>query len=174
MRSGKSNSDVRESVMIMPELVSPRYGFNHTVDSAVFSLLSMGIEPDRITMRRAGRGSPELRIVAQEPEGGKLLGAHDQIVLGVAGDGLFDRLPTGLRRDRGTEFEPGVDALLVPFDDISEKANCYVRQGALYFDLRPDNPPGCARWIRLFGVEPEAWPERLWYALARFLPSLHR
>ena len=71
-------------------------------------------------------------------------------------------------------MEAGVDSLLVPFDDASEKASCYVRQGGLYFDLRPNNPVGCARWIRLFGIVPEEWPEDYWYPLAQLLPSLHR
>jgi hypothetical protein len=166
--------DGQESAIVMPEFVSPRYGFAHTFDSAVFSLMALGIDPERITVSRMGPGWGSLRIVAQDPPAGKRLGASEQIVLSVAGDGLFDRLPTALRGDRGTELEPGVDSLMLPFDDASEKASCYVRQGGLYFDLRPNNPTGCARWIRLFGIAPENWPEDSWYPLAQLLPSLHR
>jgi hypothetical protein len=163
-----------ELAVVMPNLVSPRYGFNHTFDSALVSLLALGLEPERITALRTGPGGGKLRIVAQEPAAGRRLGAQEQVVLSVAGEGLFDRLPMGLRHDRGSETEPGVDSLLIPFDDASEKAGCYVRQGGLYFDLRPGNPVGCARWIRLFGIVPEEWPENCWYPLAQFLPSLHR
>jgi hypothetical protein len=143
------------------------------VDSAIFSLLSMGVDPDRITIRRAGRGWTAGRVVGQTPASRLPLDSRSEIVLDVAGDSLFDRLPTGLR-EGGTEHEPGVDTLLLAFDDPSEKASCYVRQGGLYFDLKPDNPAGCARWIRLFGITPEDWPVENWYPLARFLPRLHR
>jgi hypothetical protein len=157
---------------VMPEFESPRYGFRHTVDSALFSLLASGLDPDRITVRKIGRGWTEHRIVGQEPRGQEPI-ASQNIVLNVAGDGLFDRLPIGLR-DKGTGTEAGVDALLQVCDDPSEKASCYVRQGGLYFDLRPDNPNGCARWIRAFGITAEDWPAESWYSLARFLPFLHR
>jgi hypothetical protein len=167
----KSEAD-RNLETVMPEFDSPQYGYRHTVDSALFSLLSLGVDPDQITMRRAGRGWIEQRIVAQQPAPRSPIGSRD-IVLNVAGEGLFERLPTGVR-DQGTETEPGVDVLLQSFDDPSEKASCYVRQGGLYFDLRPDNPVGCARWIRAFGITPEDWPVETWYSLARFLPFLHR
>ena len=47
-----------------------------------------------------------------------------------------------------------------------------MRLGGLYFDVRPDNKPGCARWIRLFGLEPDDWDKRIWYKLAILLPCL--
>jgi predicted component of type VI protein secretion system len=42
----------------------------------------------------------------------------------------------------------------------------------LYFDVRPGNPLGCARWIRLFGIDPTDWPRESWYPLAVLLPRL--
>ena len=173
MSALSDNEQRPETPAVMPALDTPQYGYRHTVDSALFSLLALGVDPDRITFRKAGRGWAEGRIVAQEPPSQRTLGSQDDIVLSVAGDGLFDRLPTGLR-DQGTPNEPGVDTLLLAFDDPSEKASCYARQGGLYFDLRPGNPAGCARWIRLFGIVPEDWPVESWYPLARFLPLLHR
>jgi hypothetical protein len=158
---------------LMPELDWPKHGYHHSVDSAWVSLLSLGLDPDRVTFQKAGRGWPPLRIVTQEPAPDQPIRSDGGVALTVAGDGLFDKLPTGLR-DRGTEHEPGVDALVSVFDDPSEKAGCYVRQGGFYFDLRPENPAGCARWIRLFGIVPEEWPVEQWYLLARFLPYLHR
>jgi hypothetical protein len=169
LKQSEANRNVET---VMPEFESPRHGYRHTVDSALFSLLALGVDPDQITMRRAGRGWTERRIVAQHPPSQAPVGSRD-IVLDVAGEGLFQRLPTGFR-DQGTETEPGVDVLLHAFDDPSEKASCYVRQGGLYFDLRPDNPVGCSRWIRAFGIAPEDWPAETWYPLARFLPLLHR
>jgi hypothetical protein len=157
---------------VMPDLSAPHYGYRHTIDSALFSLLAIGVDPDRITMRRAGRGWTERRIISQDPMPLTPIESQD-VVLNVAGEGFFERLPTGLR-DRGTDTEAGVDTLLQVFDDPSEKASCYVRQGGLYFDLRPDNPTGCARWIAGFGIAPDDWPRETWYALARFLPFLHR
>jgi predicted component of type VI protein secretion system len=47
-----------------------------------------------------------------------------------------------------------------------------VRQGGLYFDVRPENALGCARWIRLFGIDPAEWPRERWYPLAVLLPRL--
>jgi predicted component of type VI protein secretion system len=47
-----------------------------------------------------------------------------------------------------------------------------MRLGGLFFDVRPENPGGCARWIRLFGIEPEDWPKERWYKLAILLPCL--
>jgi hypothetical protein len=169
VRENEHEQNVRP---VMPDFEAPQYGYHHTVDSVVFSLLAIGMDPDRVTMRRAGRGWTKRRIVSQEPMALSSIGSQD-VVLSVAGEGLFERLPTGLR-DRGTDTEPGLDALLDVFDDPSEKASCYVRQGGLYFDLRPDNPTGCARWIRAFGITPEDWPADTWYDLARFLPFLHR
>ena len=167
--------DVKENQSLdrlMPEFDRARRGYHHTVDSALFSLLALGVDPDQITLRRAGRGWTERRIVGQEPAPQSSVGSRD-IVMNIAGDGLFERLPVGLR-DQGTETEPGLDVLLQAFDDPSEKASCFVRQGGLYFDLRPDNPVGCARWIRAFGIVPEDWPVETWHSLARFLPFLHR
>jgi hypothetical protein len=166
------NEEDQNLLPVMPDFQAPQYGYRHTVDSAVFSLVAIDMDPDRVTMRRAGRGWTKRRIVSQEPIPLSSIGSDD-VVLNVAGEGLFDRLPTGLR-DRGTDTEPGLDALLDVFDDPSEKASCYVRQGGLYFDLRSDNPTGCARWIRAFGIAPEDWPAETWYALGRFLPFLHR
>jgi len=172
MATVKHNEEEQNLPTVMPQFESPQYGYRHTVDSALFSLLALGVDPDRITMRKVGRGWTDRRIVAQEPGSQSLIGSRD-IMLSVAGDGLFDRLPTGFR-DQGTDTEPGIDTLLQAFDDPSEKASSYVRQGGLYFDLRPDNPTGCGRWIRAFGIVPEDWPVETWYSLARFLPFVYR
>jgi hypothetical protein len=157
---------------IMPDFSRPRHGFRHTVDSAMFSLLRMGISPRRITIEKEGPSWTPNRVVKQDPEPGQPVGPHVSVRLTASGDGLFYRLPTGMREQPENEF--GIRELTSLFDDPAEKAACYVRQGGLYFDLRPENHSGCARWIRLFGLVPEDWPVERWYNLARLLPCLHR
>jgi predicted component of type VI protein secretion system len=96
------------------------------------------------------------------------------IKLAVEGEGLFYHLPTGMRQlGPYPEQEPGLPELAALFDDPVEKAAYYVRQGGRYFDVRPENALGCARWIRLFGLAPEDWPGECWYTLAILLPCLH-
>lgn len=155
----------------MPDLTWPRHGFHHTVDSALLSLLRLGVSPERITVKKAGRGWPELRVIGQQPRAGAPLTADKTVELLVEGDGYFYHLPVGMRegaRDGGI----GTPEFCSIFDDPLEKAGYYARQGGLFFDVRPSNQPGCARWIRLFGVDPQAWPEQRWYRLAILLPCL--
>src|SRR5262245_11853191 len=105
--SARENEESQNLRPVMPDFEAPQYGYRHTVDSAIFSLFALGMDPDRITMRRAGRGWTERRIVSQEPRPLSSIGSHDAI-LNVAGEGLFERIPTGLR-DRGSVTEPGLD-----------------------------------------------------------------
>ena len=147
--------------------------FLRTVDSALASLARAGIAPERITIKKAGRGWQKDRMVQQSPSAGSPLTDDVAVELTVEGDGLFSRLPTGMR-DLGPdpEREPGIHELAALFDDPIDKAAYYVRQGGLYFDVRPDNALGCARWIRLFGIDPADWPRESWYPLAVLLPRL--
>jgi Type VI secretion, TssG len=165
--------DPPASGAVMPDVSWPQYGFYHTVDSALASLARAGIAPERITLRRAGRGWQKDRVVQQSPSAGSPLTDDVAVELTVEGDGLFSRLPTGMR-DLGPdpEREPGIHELAVLVDDPIDKAANYVRQGGLYFDVRPENALGCARWIRLFGIDPADWPKESWYPLAVLLPRL--
>jgi hypothetical protein len=158
---------------VMPDGSWPRYGFHHTMDSALASLARAGVAPERITLRRAGRGWQKDRVVRQTPSAGSPLTDDVEVELTVEGDGLFSRLPIGMR-DPGPdpEREPGIHELAALVDDPIDKAAYYVRQGGLYFDVRPDNAPGCARWVRLFGIDPAEWPQESWYPLAVLLPRL--
>jgi len=93
------------------------------------------------------------------------------IELTVEGDGMFLHLPVGMR-EVSREGEVGTRELVSIFDDAIEKASVHMRLGGLFFDVRPENPRGCARWIKLFGIEPEDWPKERWYRLAVLLPCL--
>jgi type VI secretion system (T6SS) VasB/ImpH family protein len=170
---GAPSSEHQPSGAVMPDVSWPRYGFSHTVDSALASLVRAGIAPERITIKKAGRGWQKDRVVQQAPAAGSPLTDDVAVELTVEGDGLFSRLPTGMR-DLGPdpEREPSIHELASLVDDPIAKAASYVRQGGWYFDVRPDNAPGCARWIRLFGIDPGDWPMELWYPLAVLLPRL--
>jgi hypothetical protein len=160
-------------VPVMPDLMHSRFGFSHTIDSSLNTLSRAGVTSERITINKVGRGWSKRRLVSQQPAPGTKLTPDVLLELGVAGDGLFYYLPTGMRE--GTkEGEIGIQELVSVFDDGVEKAASYARQGGLYFDLRPENKLGCARWIKLFGFDPDDWPVESWYKLALFLPCLHR
>lgn len=161
-----------QSPPTMPDLTRPRYGFSHDIDSALTSLARADIAPERITIKSGGPGWRSRRVVEQDPPPGHALTADKDVKLTVGGEGLFYYLPTGMR-DGGGEGELGTEELAALFDDPVEKAAYFVRQGGLYFDLRPENGVGCARWIRLFGVVPEDWPREKWGRLVVLLPWLH-
>lgn len=172
----------------MPDLTRPRYGFSQTADSALTGLSRMGIAPERITLKAGGPGWRDKRVVEQKPAAGTALTSDKTVQLTVGGEGLFHYLPTGMRDEPSAE-QLGVEGavalfavlervlsvrkLTALFDDPVEKAAYFVRQGGLYFDVRPENGLGCARWIRLFGVVPEDWPRASWGQLAALLPWLH-
>jgi hypothetical protein len=157
----------------MPDFTRQHHGFYHTVDSALAGLSQIGMGPDRITIKKAGRGWRNCRIVQQRPMPGVSLTSDVTVELTVEGDNAFYFLPTGMR-EGGTSQEAGIDDLVSHFDDPLEKAAYMVRQGGMYFNIRPDNAPGCARWIRLFGIDPKDWPKEKWYELAVLLPCLNR
>src|SRR5262249_19775273 len=157
-----------EKTEAMPDFVRPRQGFYHTVDSALMTLTSLGVSADRVTVRKAGRGWRPLRVVEQQPEAGRPLTSNVMVELVVEGDGAFYHWPLGMR-EASREGEIGAQELVALFDDAIEKAAVYVRLGGLFFDVRQSNPAGCARWIKLFGVDPDAWPQERWYKLAILL-----
>lgn len=164
MRKGKK-------VDLMPDVVQPRHGFHHTIDSALLTLLRMGVGTDRIMIRNAGRGWDRSRVIEQQPAAGLPLTQEMMVELTVEGDGMFHHLPVGMR-EASREGEIGTRELVSIFDDAVEKAAVYMRLGGPFFNVRPENPVGCARWIKLFGIEPEDWPKEKWYRLAVLLPCL--
>jgi len=164
-------SEKAEKVDLMPDLIRARHGFHHTIDSALLTLLRMGVGTDRITIRNAGRGWRRSRVIEQQPAAGMPLTQEMMVELTVEGDGMFHHLPVGMR-EASREGEVGTQEFVSIFDDSVEKAAVYMRLGGPFFNVRPENPGGCARWIKLFGVEPEDWPKERWYKLAILLPCL--
>jgi Type VI secretion, TssG len=160
-----------KKVELMPEMVQPRHGFHHTVDTALLIFLRLGIGTDRITIRKAGRGWASSRVIEQQPAAGTPLKQDMVVELTVEGDSIFYHLPVGMH-EASNDGEIGTHELVSIFDDAVEKASVYMRLGGLFFDVRPSNPSGCARWIKLFGIEPEDWPRERWYRLAILLPCL--
>jgi hypothetical protein len=164
-------TEVVEKAVLMPDVIRPRHGFHHTVDSALLTLLRMGVGTDRITIRKAGRGWARSRVIEQQPAAGAPLTQDVMVELTVEGDGMFHHLPVGMR-EASRDGEIGTREMVSIFDDAVEKAAVYMRLGGPFFNVRPENPGGCARWVKLFGIEPEDWPKEKWYKLAILLPCL--
>ena len=155
----------------MPDFARGTHAFHHTVDSALSALCGLKVPPARISLRMDGLGYPSRWIVSQSPAPGTPLTPDVNIVLTIAGTGMFQALPVAMW-DKGQEAEPGTQEIIELFDDPFQKLAHWVREGARLFDIRPDNLPACARWIALFGQNPEHWPEDMWYRLSILLPNL--
>lgn len=157
----------------MPDLCAPRRGVRHRLDSAILSLLRLGVEAERIVVESAGPGWPAGTVVRQSPAPGSELSQQTRVVLGVAGAGGLDTLPFPLRDESDTEFR--VDRLFALFDSQVQKLAHFVREAGEVLDLHPDDPPSALRWIEeIFRESAAPWPESRWYAVARLLPALHR
>ncbi len=157
----------------MPDFSHSFYGFRHTVDSALEVLSTLEVPAERITLRLAGRGMPSRWVAEQAPPPGELLHEDTLITLSVAGLGFCHHLPVAMQ-DSGGEQEPGTKEVFELLDDPLQKVSHWVHEGARLFDIAPDNPEACARWIAVFGLNPDMWsPEQL-YPLALLLPSLQR
>ncbi|MGH9450182.1 MAG: type VI secretion system baseplate subunit TssG [Terriglobia bacterium] len=157
----------------MPDFTNSSHGFHHTVDSALEILSRLGVPASRITIEMAGAGWPERWVVRQDPAAGQPLTPDVRISVSVAGFGFFNALPVGMW-DAGGEAEAGTREILGPVDDPVEKLAHWIRGGARLFDVQPGNHDACMRWISLFGLAAEDWPEECWYNLAVLLPHLHR
>ena len=163
--------DTSKRERIMPDFSHSFYGFRHTVDSALEVLAALGVPAERISLRLAGNGMPSRWIGDQSPLPGALLFEDTLITLSVAGLGFFHNLPVGMQ-DSGGELEPGTREVFEVVDDPLWKGHHWVYEGARLFDISRDNPGACARWIEVFGLDPDPWPDEQLYPLALLLPSL--
>lgn len=157
--------------LVMPDLASSFHGFHHTVDSALEVLSNLGVSANRITLSMDGPGYPSRWVVAQSPAAGEPLKPGDAIQLRIAGLGYFHNLPVPFW-DTGGEAELGTREIVAVVDDPYQKAAHWLREGARLFDISERNLDACARWISLFGLDPEHWPQDLWFRLSLLLPNL--
>jgi hypothetical protein len=156
----------------MPDLCRPRRGTRARLDSAVASLLRLGVPPERIVAESAGPGWPAGVVARQEPAPGTPLAARTRIVLSVGGAGALDTLPFPLRDADDGHLRVG--ALLALTDNPLLKLGIFVRRAGGLFAPSGDDPAAALRWMDLFGLSSAPWPRELWPGVARLLPSLHR
>ena len=156
----------------MPAFAGGAHSFTHSVDSALVSLRALEISPAQIVLRRAGREAHAPgTIVRQSPAAGAPLTSGSLIYLDVAGLGFTHALPVGMW-DSGGETGMGTLEILAPFDDPLEKLKHWFHEGAPLFQLAPQDPAACARWLALFGIDAETWPRTLRYPLASSIADI--
>lgn len=160
------------SERVMPALSEPHSHFHHTLSSAIESLLAIGVSVGRIRVRRRGREAPGFWVIAQSPAPGEPIEGVREFLLDVAELGCFHRLPFGYRCfDDPARF--GTADILAMFDDVFAHSRHMRDEASRLFDISPRRPAACARWLRLFGLEPEDWPEDKWFPVAVMAASLH-
>ena len=156
----------------MPAFALGRQSHHHTLHSALATLEALGIGAHRIAVERTGRDAAVPgTVVGQQPAPGDLLLPDTRITLRVAGLGFTHALPVGMW-DSGGETHVGTREILQGFDDPLEKLKHWFHEGAPLFRLSPEDPAACARWLALFGVQPERWPSALWYRLATLMAGI--
>lgn len=157
---------------MMPDLAGVRRTARHRVDSALLTLLRLGVDFGRIVLEAAGPGDSAGAVVAQDPPPGTPLTPVSRIALRVGGSGALDLMPFPLRDESETEFR--ADRLFAIFDNPALKLGFFLRQGGAYLALHPDEPLTARRWLEdLFSVSADPWPAERWHALARLVPRLH-
>jgi hypothetical protein len=156
---------------VMPDFVGGTAAFTHTIDSAVHALEALDIAESRLTLRMAGPGRSIFQVVRQSPAPGVLLTPSVPIALWISGFGVFDALPLPMR-ESGGEVEMGTRELCSLFDDPLQKQAHLARVGTPLFQIGPDKLAACRRWLALFGIEPNEWPEELLYQLSLLVPTL--
>lgn len=158
--------------MLMPDLAGVRRTARHGVDSALLTLLRLGVDFGRIVLEAAGPGEAEGAVISQDPAPGTELSPVSRIALRVGGSGGLDLMPFPLRDESDTEFR--VDRLLAIFDNPALKLGFFLRQGGAYLALHPDEPLTARRWLEdLFSISVTPWPAERWHPLARLVPRLH-
>lgn len=158
--------------MVMPDLAGVQRTARHRVDSALLTLLRLGVDFGRIVLEATGPGEAEGAVISQDPAPGTELSPVSRIALRVGGSGGLDLMPFPLRDESDTEFR--VDRLLAIFDNPALKLGFFLRQGGAYLALHPDEPLTARRWLEdLFSISVAPWPAERWHPLARLVPRLH-
>lgn len=158
--------------MLMPDLAGVGRTARHRVDSALLTLLRLGVDFGRIVLEAAGPGETDGAVISQDPAPGTELSPVSRIALRVGGCGGLDLMPFPLRDESDSEFR--VDRLLAIFDNPALKLAFFLRQGGAYLALHPDEPLTARRWLEdLFSISAAPWPAERWHPLARLVPRLH-
>lgn len=158
----------------MPALSTGTQSHRHSVHSALATLDALGVPSHRISILRSGREAVEAgTVVRQIPAPGTPLTGDMAVRLYIAGLGLTHALPVGMW-DSGGETHAGTREVLEGLDDPFEKLAHWFHEGAPLFRLSPEDLGACARWLTLFGVDPELWPRALWYRLASLIAGMAR
>jgi Type VI secretion, TssG len=161
-----------EPALLMPDLAGIRRSVRHRVDSALLTLLRLGIDFGHIVLESAGPGESAGAVVSQDPLPGAVLTPVSRIVLRVGGSGAMDLMPFPLRDESDTEL--GGDRFFAIFDNPALKLGFFLRHGGGYLALHADEPITARRWLEdLFAIPVGAWPAERWHALARLVPRLH-
>lgn len=160
------------SIKTMPSLANGTHAYRHSVDSALVSLAAIGVQAQRIQLRRGGRqGASAGTVVRQNPPAGTPLNGSTLVELEIAGLGFSHALPVGMW-DSGGEAAAGTREILEGFDDPLEKLKHWFHEGAPLFRIAPDDPQANLRWLALFGVDAAQWPRRLWFRLASLIARM--
>lgn len=170
--AAKTVAEPAQGSMRLPDFTTGTHAGRHVLDSALACLAELQIPASRIHVQMMGRdAAPDGTILRQSPPPGALLTNDATITLETAGPGFVHGLPSAMW-ESGGEAEPGTRELLEVFDDPLRKLESWAREGSTMFRLAADNPGACARWLSLFGVRAEDWPQELWYRLAMLLADL--
>lgn len=172
LNSGNTSAIHPVRIPRMPMLAEGTHAHTHSIHSALASLTALGISAHRIVIRRTGRESVMPgTVVRQRPIAGAPILPDTFIYLDIAGLGFTHALPVGMW-DSGGETHAGTHEILDPFDDPLEKLKHWFHEGAPLFRIAPDDSAACIRWLRLFGVDAQEWPRKLWYRLASLIASV--
>lgn len=156
----------------MPDLAGIGRTARHRVDSALLTLLRLGVDFGRVVLESAGPGESLGAVVSQDPAPGAVLSPVSRIVLRVGGSGGLDLMPFPMRDESDTEFR--LDRLFAIFDNPALKLGFFLRQGGAYLALHADEPLTARRWLEdLFSIPAEGWSPGRWHPLARLVPRLH-
>lgn len=157
----------------MPDLCTPTRGCTHTLDSALPTLVRVGVGAERVAVETAGGGWPPGQVLAQSPEPGTPLRPETRVRLVVAGFGGLESLPYPMRDEHPDEFR--ADRLFALFDSPLQKVAHHVRRAGGHLELQPGVRASALRWIEdLFHLDASVFADERLPALVRLLPVLHR
>ena len=158
---------------LMPDLVSPGMSYRHTQASAIESLLAAGVPESKISFRFEGCGDGR-KVSNQVPPAGTSHENADKVVITISGFGLFHDLPFGMRMNAEDGDQVSTWELLGLFDSEIIRLQYWRDEAPLLFGIGPGRDEANARWLRLFGFDPDLWPREKHFTLCNLVPGLHK